>query len=306
MPPLGASLRAPLGGETMGTRWSLSWCAPATVPVGGIKAIIETVFSMIIMQMSTWEPGSQISRYNRLAPGEALSIGDDFAAVLALALDIARRSHGAFDPALGAEVARRGFGAQAGREINGPALKGPAAWASLEPESGRLIQPGGLHLDLSAIAKGYAVDRMVDALAGAGVTQCLCEIGGEFAGRGVRPGGLPWWVDIEGACGAPPARIALCGLALATSGGHRQSRPGEAGRVSHIVPAGGAAADDAALASVSVLHESCAAADAWATALFAAGRERGAALADAMGLAALFQGWDGEPLLSDAAARMLD
>ncbi len=256
----------------------------------------------MISEMSTWEERSEISRFNRLPADECLKIGTDFAEVLELALDIARRSNGAFDPALGREVARRGFGAQRGVNVGDAMMTGPEAWCHLELTDGMLCQPGGLCLDLSAIAKGFAVDRCARSLSDLGVNQCLIEIGGEFVGRGVKPDGLPWWVDLEGPSSSKDIRIAVCELAVATSGGWRQSRMESRHTLSHIVPARGQ--EDASLASVSVLHETCAAADAWATALFAIGFEGGAALAEAQGLCAILQTWAGGVHLSSAALEL--
>ena len=98
-----------------------------------------------------------------------------------------------------------------------------AGWRRLEIDrtSRRAWQPGGLWLDFSAVAKGHAVDRLAHVLRRAGIPAALVEIGGELLGYGTRPDGTPWWVDIEppiGIAGLVPTRVALCGLAIATSG----------------------------------------------------------------------------------------
>ncbi len=267
---------------------------------------VTDVFQQVIAQMSTWEPESQISRFNSLPAGEALPIGREFSEVLSLALDIANHSDGAFDPTLGGETARRGFGPAGASAPDTPQLTGPQAWSAIHPVCDVLRQPGGVQLDLSGIAKGYAVDRMADALASLGVTQFLAEIGGEFVGRGVKPDGLPWWVDLDPAGRSENVRVGLCDLALATSGAYRQTRRTSGGAVSHIVPASEETALGT-LASVSVLDPCCAVADAWVTALFALGGERGTAMAKARNLKAVFRFWAGEaPWLSPAARRLMD
>jgi hypothetical protein len=73
---------------------------------------------------------------------------------------------------------------------------------------GRLRQPGGLSLDLSGIAKGYAADALADLLAGMGVAHGLAEVGGELAGRGFMPDGQPWWVELENPPGTSCPRCA--------------------------------------------------------------------------------------------------
>ena len=106
------------------------------------------------------------------------------------------------------------------------------------------------------------------------------EIGGELVGRGIRPDGDPWWVELEVPPGAtlPPLRVALHELAVATSGDYR--------RGAHTLdPRTGQPATNGVL-SVSVLHATAMEADAWATALAVLGSSCGLAAARAAGLAA--------------------
>lgn len=279
-----------LRGLTMGTSWSATWCAAPGLPEETVRAALEASFAQIIASMSPWEPASLISQFNRLAPGDSLTIDAPFAEVMAMALEVARASGGAFDPCLGGEVMRRGFGpagigaGEAGR------AHGPGIWSQVLPESERIFQPGGVTLDLNAIAKGYAVDQMGRTLERFGITQYLVEIGGEFAGRGVKPDRSPWWVDLENpSSGEAPWRIALVGHGVATSGDYRQQIVRDCLKVSHIVPAVSRSCRLGDLASVTVVHENCALADAWATAIFAMGDGAGLALADRLGLAVLLQ-----------------
>lgn len=263
-----------------------------------MRSALEASFAQIIASMSPWEPASLISQFNRLAPGESLAIDHPFAEVMALALDVARASGGAFDPCLGGEVMRRGFGpAGIGAGEQGRA-HGPGIWEQLLPAPARLYQPGGVTLDLNAVAKGYAVEQMARTLERFGITQYIVEIGGEFAARGVKPDLSPWWVDLENPSSGPspgpipgeaPWRIALVGHGVATSGDYRQQIVLDCLKLSHIVPAVTRECRFGDLASVTVVHENCALADAWATAIFALGDGAGLALADRLGLAVLLQ-----------------
>ena len=292
-------------GETMGTTWSARWFAAPGVQPAGISEALERGFSEMIASMSKGQPDSLISRYNSLAPGEHMEIDAPFSEVMALALEVARRSSGAFDPCLGADVSRAGFGAMVGASVPQLSVTGPAAWTQVLATPLVLFQPGGLILDLSAIAKGYAVDRMADVLEGAGLSQFLVEIGGEFVARGVRADAMPWWVDIENPYPDSTSwRVALVGRALATSGDYRQRREVAGQTLSHIFPAASRSCTGGDLASVSVLHAQCALADAWATALFAAGDLDGLAMAASEGIAALFQYRDAPARLSPAMRRL--
>ena len=161
-----------------------------------------------------------------------------------------------------------------------------------------MIQPGGLSLDLSGIAKGYAVDVLADLLTGFDIFHALVEIGGELVGRGVRPDGEPWWVDLEDPPGVvlPRLRIALHGVAVATSGNYR--------RGAHTLdPHSGQSADNG-IRSVSVIHRTALEADAWATALTVLGPERGMDLAVREGLAVRIVA--NQELLSPVLVEMLE
>jgi len=302
-----AFLAGRLFGETMGTNWSAAWYSPLGPAEATIENAFERLFETLIASMSTWQPLSLISRYNRLAAGEQIAIDPHFAKVMEMSFEIARLSGGAFDPCLGGEVLRRGFGAQGIADATSGLTFGPDVWRQILPDSGTLYQPGGVALDLSAIAKGYAVDAMAGEMQRQGITQFLVEIGGEIVGRGVKPDGMPWWVDIENPYpDGTPWRIVPCGGALATFGDYRQSRL-DAGRwVSHIIPSLDRVSDGGDLSSVSVLHDTCALADGWATALFAAGYVAGMQLAEMHGLAALFQYRDAPPQLSRRMTALLD
>ncbi|WP_026096310.1 FAD:protein FMN transferase, partial [Ideonella sp. B508-1] len=90
-----------LGGDTMGTSWSVQLWAGAGLPERPLRRAIQAVLDDVIAQMSTWEPDALISRFNRLPAGESLVLPDSFALVIDTALQVARRSAGAFDPSVG-------------------------------------------------------------------------------------------------------------------------------------------------------------------------------------------------------------
>jgi thiamine biosynthesis lipoprotein len=154
----------------------------------------------------------------------------------------------------------------------------------------RLLQPGGAVLDLSSIAKGYAVDRLARCLERRGLHHYLVEVGGELRGAGVKPDGHPWWVEIEGVpdAGGAQAIVALHGLSIATSGDYRQYFTQNRRRVSHTLDprTGWPIAHD--VASVTVLAPTCMAADALSTVLTVLGPVAGLAFAERRALAARF------------------
>lgn len=293
-----------LGGSTMGTDWSVTCHAPRGMQAATIRDAAENVFAEVIRQMSTWEPTSLISQFNRLPLGGAIELPAAFAHVLEVTLQVAAATDGALNPCLGAETSRLGFGPAS--DPSAPRDTARDAWRTLAPTGATLTRRAAYQLDLSAIAKGHAVDLLAEALRSLGITRFLAEIGGEFVAGDPKPDGMPWWVDIETLSAATRWRVALCGQALATSGDYRKMRVENGQRLSHITPHPAAAPADGDLASVSVLHASCAMADAWATGLFASGPATGLGLANAHGIAALFQFRDRPAAPSDTLKRMQD
>jgi thiamine biosynthesis lipoprotein len=254
-----------LGGETMGTTWRLRLAVPEDFDRAATLEAIEDRLEDILAQMSHWRADSVLGRFNRAPAGEWTSLPPDFAGVMSAALAIAEMTDAAFDPAIGAIVDLWGHGptpVEAPPTPNALAeARARSGWQRLtyDHENSRLLQPGGLRLDLSGIAKGYAVDALSALLRKRGCRHFLVEIGGELVGSGLRPDGDPWWVDLETpTVDVPPLRIALHQLAVATSGDYVRGR--------HTIDPRSAVPVEHAMA-VSVLHRSAMLADAWATAL---------------------------------------
>jgi thiamine biosynthesis lipoprotein len=297
-----------IDGETMGTRWSVRFAAPAATDPAPIRRAIVARLAGLVAEMSHWAPDSLLSRFNRSAPGTWTTLPADFAHVMARGLSIAETTHGAFDPAIGKLVDAWGFGPVAIASPPSAAkvetARAVSGWSRLSFASTgpHLHQPGGVALDLSGIAKGHAVDAVADLLRDAGIANALVEIGGELVGRGIRPDGDPWWVDLESPPGLtlPPLRIALHGLAVATSGDYR--------RGAHTLDPRTGRPIETHVVSASVIHATALDADAWATALTVLGVE-GLDLAREQGIAARLVteiGGTAQEYLTPALAAMLE
>ncbi|BCA64316.1 hypothetical protein HMP09_3550 [Sphingomonas sp. HMP9] len=275
-----------LHGETMGTSWSLRFAAPAGTDPTPVRAAIVARLAGLVAEMSHWAPDSLLSRFNRSPRGTWTTLPPDFAWVMARGLAIAEATNGAFDPAIGTLVNAWGFGPFT---VSAPPNAGAGGTArassgcsrlTLSTTGGHLHQPGGVALDLSGIAKGHAVDVIADLLHDAGIRNALVEIGGELVGRGIGPDGDPWWVHLESPPGLtlPPLRVALHGLAVATSGDYR--------RGAHTLDPRTGCPIDTGVVSVSVIHATALDADAWATALTVLGPDEGLSLAENRRIAA--------------------
>jgi thiamine biosynthesis lipoprotein len=189
----------------------------------------------------------------------------------------------------------------------------------LDEAESRALQPGGVALDFSGIAKGFAVDKVSDYLVESGFPHHLMEIGGELKGRGLRPDGHPWWVQLESPLQAqtPEASqksarpavetiVALHELAVASSGDYRKFFLQDGRRHAHTLDPRTGRSVDNGLAAVSVLHEQCMLADAQATVLMVLGLEQGLAWATEQGVAALFVAREGEGFAEHLSPAMGD
>lgn len=290
-----------LAGHTMGTGWSLRLPNPGYLPLQPVQALVQSVFDEVIAQMSNWEPDSLITRFNQAAAGSRFDLPPEFARVLQAALLWARKSGGAMDPTMGALVSLWGFGPAAHAGKAQPAAK-PAARAvaaalaqaghvRLDWQAGQaLVQPGGVSLDFCGIAKGFAVDLVVERLQQAGWTAGLFEIGGELRGWGRKPDGSPWQVQMGGlATRAYEALVvAVHDGAFATSGDYWHHFDVDGKRYSHTLDPRTGCPIEHRLASVTVFHPQCMHADALATALTVLGLRQGAEFARQHDIAAVF------------------
>ena len=292
-----------LQGQTMGTSWCVKLVTSPHANLHALHASIESQLDLVVAQMSTWEATSDITRFNHSAAGTWHSLPVEFFTVLACALQTARDSEGAYDPTIGPLVLAWGFGATQ-RATQVPTVEELAAareligWQkiSLQTESRSVCQPGGFQLDLSAIAKGHAVDLVARHLRTKGIPAALVEVGGELFGYGRKPDDSPWQVLVEAMPDQQdedeeenPARvIALEGLAIATSGDHWHAFEQQGTRYSHTLDPRTGSPVQHAPAAVTVIAADAMHADAWATALTVMGGEAGFSFAESRGLAARF------------------
>ena len=285
-----------LGGETMGTTWSVGAVAPAGVDETVLFAAAQAELDAVVAVFSPWEPASEISRFNA-APAGIWALSQAFWTVLDASMNLADDTDGAVDPTLGALIDLWGFGPSGPRigavlpsdEEIAEALA-VSGWQTLRlnRDARGALQPGGMKLDFSGIAKGHAVDRVSEALTRLGATSHLVEIGGEMRGMGVKPDGQPWWIGLEEPPGAPSTRTvaALVDIAVATSGDWRRAFEHDGRLYPHTIDGRTGRPIDNGVTSVTVFHASAMIADAWATALTVLGPEAGPATAEAYDLAA--------------------
>jgi thiamine biosynthesis lipoprotein len=223
---------------------------------------------------SSWDPDSELSRLNRAAAAGPTEASPELFGLVKLARETAAATDGYFDPTIAPVIALYGIKGGTPRWPDDDELAAAMAnvgyagiWLDETAGTVAFARPG-MVLDLSGIAKGWGADRAVAAMAAAGATAGIVEAGGEVAcfGGGPKAGG-PWRVgvkhpDREGLY----ATFGLASGACATSGGYAQRFEADGRKFSHLFdPRTGRPAEGAA--GVTVVAETCAVADAWATAL---------------------------------------
>lgn len=287
----------------MGTTYSirLADSRPDRGALRRLQTDIDAALAEVNRQMSTYLPDSEISRFNRTGAAEPVAVSADFGFVVRRALEIAAATGGAFDPTVGALVNLWGFGPDGLRREAPSAEQIAAVRLAVGYRHLRLMDDGrlakdipDLQLDLGAVAKGYAVDKVAALLRDRGIDNFLVEIGGEILGAGLNAEGEPWRVGVlrPDDSGAMQGVARLTGgRAIATSGDYRNFYRDETGAIeSHILDPRTAAPVGHAVASVSVLADYCLTADALATALFVLGPDEGMGLMQSRfpGVEALF------------------
>lgn len=295
-----------LAGATMGTTWHVSYVAAQDSPgAEELQRGIEAQLERVNLSMSTYRPDSEISRFNAFDTQAWFTSSADFFHVLTTALDIGRKSDGAYDVTVAPLVNLWGFG-PTGAVDEPPAGKDIARILSLvgqqhirvDSAKHSVMKERALTVDFSSLAKGFAVDQVAEWLLAQGVTRFMVEVGGEMRLSGLSGRDDPWRIAIEqpDSSGRSVAlTVSLTDVAVATSGDYRNYFEVDGQRYSHLIDprTGFPVAHD--LVSVTVVHGNCMIADAWATALTVLGAERAMAVAQAQGLAVYFirRGEDG-------------
>lgn len=301
-----APLVAELSGSTMGTTYSVKLSPPPDTATGErLQQQIEQRLEAINRQMSTYVPDSDLSRFNDSPSTAWQSVPAALASLTDRALLIGQHSGGVYDVTVGPLVDLWGFGSEGRRDTPPAAARIAERLAVVGAEHLQVRQKppairksvGGVRIDLSSIAKGWAVDRIGELLSGSGIDNYLVEIGGEVLTRGEKTPGTPWAVAVESPLVGrrqPFRVVALRDMAMATSGDYRNFFDSGGRRYSHTIDPRTGQAFQHRLASVTVIADQCADADAWATALMAAGDVAAPALAERYALKALFLIRDGD------------
>lgn len=288
-----------LQGDTMGTTWHVTVVdAPADITSAELQQGIEVRLEAVNRSMSTYLAESEISRFNALGIASWFDTSPDFFHVLTTALDVGRKSDGAYDITVAPLIALWGFGPNGDIEVL-PEEDAIAAALTrvgqtrLELDQSRrsVMKQVDLSMDFSSLAKGYAVDKVAQWLADNEVNRFLVEVGGEMRMSGMSAREDLWRIAIEqpdSSTRSMAVALRLTDVAVATSGDYRNYFELDGQRFSHSIDPRTGYPVTHDLVSVTVVHARAMLADAWATALIILGTERAMAVAEAQRLAVYF------------------
>jgi len=270
---------------------------PDTLEIDGLKKDIDKLLNRIDHQMSTYIDDSELSLINKNISSDWLPISQGLYEVIKEAQDISHLSNGAFDITVGPLVNLWGFGPAPDRAT-------PPSDAEVQEQLKKIgfkhlsikVEPTALqksipeiYIDLSAIAKGYAVDQVGYLLEQKGIDSYMVEIGGEIKLKGKNIDDKLWRIAIEKP--APEKRavekiLQLTDIGMATSGDYRNFFEVNGVRFSHTIDPKSGRPITHKLASVSVISSTTMRADALATAINVLGPELGFDLAEKNDIAA--------------------
>lgn len=288
-----------LSGKTMGTTYTVKYIDNGEVKnlmsPEKMQSQLDGLLIEVNNQMSTYQQDSEISRFNQTKQAnQAVEISQDFAKVVQEAIRLNKVTEGALDVTVGPLVNLWGFGPdkRLNKVPSDEQIAERSAYIGIDKISLEMSgkpqltkSAANLYLDLSAIAKGFGVDKLAEHLETIGVSNYLVEIGGELRGKGKNLQGLDWRIAIEQPVmtqgQAAQITVPLHNLAMATSGNYRNYFEDEQGnRLSHIIDPKQLRPVSHNLASITVFAPTTMTADGLSTGLFVLGAEKALAVAE--------------------------
>ncbi|NND08599.1 MAG: FAD:protein FMN transferase [Saprospiraceae bacterium] len=278
-------------GETMGTYYRITFQATESASPG--QRDIDSLFDQINLAVSTYVPESVVSRFNHAALGISVADIDDVYIIdvffdnVSISFDLFRRTDGFFDPTVMPLVNFWGFGYEP-RTVRSPEERQAidsimtwvgltkVEWISSEPQRLQKSLPQ-VELDFSASAKGYAIDEVGQFLEDSyGIEHYLIDVGGEAKAKGINADGEVWRIGIEDPDALDIGQaysfiLSLDNKSVATSGNYRNYYQSDGNTISHTMNPKTGYFERNDLLSTSIVADSCAIADGFATACMAMG-----------------------------------
>lgn len=284
----------------MGTSYQITLQAKASA-IKPLKKHIADELENINQLMSTYLKDSELSLFNNNHSTACQKLSTKTVYVIRQAVEVSKQTAGKFDATVAPLIKAWGFDSQATADkiLSAKQIKQlleNTGYQNLQIKADCVAKKiPELSINLSAIAKGYAVDQLAQLIQKQGIENYLIEIGGEIANRGVNAKNIPWKIGIELPTDLTEQNqqkiakrvIQPDGLGMATSGDYRNYFTKNGKRYSHTIDPVSGYPVEHQLASATVLHEKTLLADAYATALMVMGESAAIEFADKMNLPVL-------------------
>jgi thiamine biosynthesis lipoprotein len=258
-------------------------------------ADIDAILKQLLQDMSNWEPNSELSQFNKSTSLKPVEVSEGLRRVIAESIRLGNLSEGKLDVTIGPLINLWGFGPEyrpekvpSDYELKEAQARIGLQYLKLEGNKLSKTLPN-LYVDLSTIAKGYAVDLVAEYFESRGIHNYLVEIGGEMRLKGFKHTGELWHVAIEKPVSDERSVHQIIipkNNAVATSGDYRKYFEENGQRFSHIIDPDSGKPIDHKLVSVTVIHPSSMTADGLSTAMMLMGEEKALAFAEKHDLAA--------------------
>ena len=225
---------------------------------------------------------------------------DETAELLTIALEVCEKSGGALDITIAPASDLWDFKSEQPKIPDRDQLERAAKlvdYTKLKLEGDVVTMPAGMAIDLGAVAKGYIADKAAEYLKEQGVTRAILNLGGNVVALGSKPDGREWSIGIqdpEKENGKSGYSVMVADKSVVTSGIYQRGFDKDGVRYHHILDRATGWPVQNGLASVTIIADSSAMADAMSTACFVLGRDMGMSFAEEMGVQAVFIGTDGK------------
>ena len=283
-------------GEAQGTTYSIKYLSEERLA----DAVFEDLLETVDREVNLWRPESTLNAINAWDRTDSLFGFVDSTQIIgplwALSEELHELTRGAFDPTVSPLVELWGFGLSKREAVTEADVDSVLAYTGLRPERFDMneeeennryvatwVRKGDARaaLDFNAVAQGYTVDLLLEALRERGIDNAMVELGGEVACRGVNAAGDPWRIAVDRPIVGSGAGdrvletvVSVQDRAICTSGSYRKFYERDGRRFSHTIdPATGWPAENGLL-SATVLAPTAAYADALATAFMVLGADQ--------------------------------
>lgn len=275
-----------LDGSTMGTSYSVQLVKKHNAIIDdALSGEIKDILDLVDSTMSTWRSDSELSRINKKSGNQWINVSPDLLFLLNMALLISDKTDGAFDITVDPLIELWGFSSNEPINTipNEQSIKDRMQQVGyknliVDIQRGAIKKKIPIRLNLSAIAKGFAVDKIAEHLDKKGFAAYLIEVGGELRFKGNKPDGVGWKIAIETPAAGdrqPHRVIGVSNNSIATSGDYRNFYEIKGRHYSHTIDPVTGRPVTHNLASVTIIDKNTAYADALATAIMVMGFERG-------------------------------